>query len=260
MPDLAAEAVLIAGGGRAILLQLADPAIGYGVANHSDFASRPLDRLHSTLTFVYAVAFGTPEQRVTVTRRVNRAHGPVHGEAHDNVPAYNAFTPELQLWVAATLYDSALTVHEHILGPLGEELADELYAEYGELGSTLQMPAGLWPENRVAFARYWARRLGELRTDAATRRVAAQLLHPQSGPVMLRAGMPLGRLLTVGFLPERVRELFELPWRPVDQRRFDRVLRLIAAVYPLLPRRIRHWPKNHYLRALQKNMHGSQQR
>ena len=60
--------MLIAGGGRAILLQLAYPAVGHGVAAHSDFADRSLDRLQNTLRFVYAVAFGTPAQLAFVTR------------------------------------------------------------------------------------------------------------------------------------------------------------------------------------------------
>jgi uncharacterized protein (DUF2236 family) len=48
--DIAGEAILLAGGGRAILMQIAHPAVGRGVAEHSDFASRPLDRLHATMT------------------------------------------------------------------------------------------------------------------------------------------------------------------------------------------------------------------
>ena len=36
--DVGAEAVLVAGGGRAILLQIAHPAVGRGVVDHSDFA------------------------------------------------------------------------------------------------------------------------------------------------------------------------------------------------------------------------------
>jgi uncharacterized protein (DUF2236 family) len=41
LADIAAEGVLIAGGARAILLQIANPAIGRGVEQHSDFASDP---------------------------------------------------------------------------------------------------------------------------------------------------------------------------------------------------------------------------
>jgi uncharacterized protein (DUF2236 family) len=250
LSDLASEAVLIAGGGRAILLQIADPAVGHGVADHSDFASRPLDRLHATLTFVYAVACGTPEDVEIVRRRVDRAHGPVHGAGGASSPAYNAFDPELQLWVAATLYDSAMAVHELVFGPPADSDADTIYAQYAGLGTALQMPAALWPRDRAAFNRYWQERISELTTDAATRAVVHQLLYPRTGPALLRAAMPLGRLVTVGLLPARVRQLYGLSWNRTLQKRFDRVFRLIAAVYPRLPRRLRHWPKDHYLRAL----------
>jgi uncharacterized protein (DUF2236 family) len=250
MPGLAAEAVLIAAGGRAILLQLADPAVGRGVAEHSDFAARPLDRLHATLTFAYAVAFGTPADVATVIRRVNRAHAPVHGSGAGEAPAYTASDPALQLWVAATLYDSTVTTYERVFGALEPGLADQLYAAYAELGFALQMPADLWPADRAAFTEYWNNRLSELKTDAATRAIARQLLYPATGPLLLRLAMPLGRLLTTGFLPAHARALFELRWTSADQRRFDRLMTITALVYPRLPLRIRHWPKNHYLRRL----------
>jgi uncharacterized protein (DUF2236 family) len=250
LSDLASEAVLIAGGGRAILLQIANPAVGHGVADHSDFASRPLDRLHATLTFVYAVACGTPEDVEIVRRRVNSSHGPVHGAGDGRSPAYNAFDPQLQLWVAATLYDSAMAVHELVFGPLADSDAEPIYTQYADLGTALQMPAALWPRDRAAFDRYWQERISGLTTDAATRAVVRQLLYPRSGPVLLRAAMPLGRLVTVGLLPSRVRQLYGLSWNRTLQKRFDRLFRLIAVVYPRLPRRLRHWPKEHYLRAL----------
>ncbi len=254
MRDIAGEGALIAAGGRSILLQIANPAIGHGVAHHSDFASRPLDRLRGTLTYVYAVVFGTPAEAASASRRVNRAHGPVVGEAADGAPAYSAFTPELQLWVAATLYDSAITMRELVFGPLEDDVADALYLDYAVLGTALQVPADLWPVDRAAFAGYFRDRVAELSTDATTRAVANELLHPQAGPVWLRMLMPLGRLLTVGLLPARVRELFELDWSPRSQRRFDRLLAITAVVYPLLPMRLRHWPKNHYLRAVRQSM------
>lgn len=253
MRDMAGEAVLIAAGGRSILLQIADPAIGHGVAHHSDFASRPLDRLRGTLTYVYAVVFGTPEEAAQARRRVNHAHGPVSGPATAQRPAYSAFTPELQLWVAATLYDSALTMRELVYGPLDDATADALYQEYGVLGTALQMPPELWPRDRAAFAAYWDRRLGELQTDAATRAVARQLLHPRTGPLWLRLMMPLGRFVTIGLLPASVRPLFGLAWSAGAQRRFNGLIRLTAAVYPRLPRRLRHWPKTHYLRAMRQS-------
>lgn len=240
--------MLIAGGGRAILLQLAYPAVGHGVAAHSDFADRSIDRLRNTLRFVYAVAFGTPAQLAYVTRVVNRAHGPVKAEATESNPTYSAFDPQLQLWVAATLYDTAVLVHERIFGPLDDASADLLYAEYAKVGTALQMPAALWPPDRAAFRRYFDDTLAAVRVDEVTRGVAEALLHPtRKAPAWLRLAMPTARLVTAGLLPESLRTDFGLPWGPARERRFERLMTVTSTVYPLLPRALRHLPKTRAL-------------
>ncbi|PXA67770.1 oxygenase MpaB family protein [Cryobacterium arcticum] len=254
--DIAPESVLVLAGGRAILLQLANPAVGHGVARHSDFATRPLNRLHGTLAYVYAVTCGTPIDRAAAVRRVALAHRPVHGPApdsadpvgHPTAPAYNAFDPRLQLWVAATLYDSATRMHNLVYGPLADIDAEAVYRDYGVLGTALQVPPGLWPADRAAFEDYWRAEVGTLATDGTTRAVADQLLHPARGPIGLRLVMPLARLLTTGLLEPAERDLFALPWSPGRQRRFDRLIRLVRVVYPRLPRWVRHAPMRHYLR------------
>src|SRR5690606_11980656 len=115
-----ADGSLILGGGRAILLQIADPVVGRGVAVHSDFARKPMERLRNTLTFVYAVMLGDPNQVALVSRMVDRAHEPVEG----------ATDPHRQLWVAATLYETAMSLHESLYGTLDEASADEVYRAY----------------------------------------------------------------------------------------------------------------------------------
>lgn len=250
LADIAAEAVLLAGGGRAILLQIADPAVGRAVARHSDFASRPLDRLRATMTYVYATVYGTPTDIDRVRRRVNAAHVPVRQDADGADPGYSAFDPELQLWVTATLYDTALTLYQRIFGSLDEASADRVYREYVVIGSTLQMPPALWPVDRAAFERYWCRRLGGLAVDDETRRVAHELLHPSAVPWWLRAAMPLARLVTAGLLPDAVRESFALPWSPARQRRFERWMAVVARIYPRLPSKWRFGLRDRCLRAL----------
>lgn len=249
LADVGAEAVLLAGGGRAILLQLAHPAVGHGVARHSDFAHRPLDRLHATITYVYAIASGDERLIEKVVRRVDAVHGAVRS-ADGESPAYDAKDPALQLWVAATLYDAATLMHDRVFGPLDDETAEALYREYASLGTALQIPPDLWPADRAAFGRYWDETSAMLRTDAATRAVARDLLHPRVAPAWLRAAMPLVRLLTVGLLTPEQRALFGLVWNENRQKRFDRVMRITRVVYPKLPRGIRHWPMRHYLRRL----------
>lgn len=241
LADVAQEGVLLAGGARAILLQLANPAVGRGVARHSDFASNPLQRLRNTLSYVYVVVYGTPDEVARITRLVDATHAPIRGVGYD------AVDPRLQLWVAATLYDTAAGLYERIFGPLSPEDAEAVYQDYAILGTALQMPQDLWPRDLPAFREYWASAVAALRTDPETRAVARELLHPKRGPLWLRASMPLVRLMTAGLLTPAERTMFELPWSEGRERRFDRAIRTIAALYPRLPRRLRQWPRNHYL-------------
>ncbi len=250
MSDIGGDAILVAGGARAILLQLANPAVGAGVAAHSTFTTRPLDRLHATLTFCYAQVYGTESDRRVVARRVNAAHGPVTAPAGDSTPAYSAFDPTLQLWVAATLYDTAQQVHELVFGPLDDNSADALYRQYSVIGTALQMPAALWPENRTAFRTWFDREIESFDVSPDAVRVSRQLLTLGAAPFWLRLALPTVRLVTAGLLPARLRPAFGFRWTERQQRRFDRALRIVRVVWPAVPRRIRHFPVRYYLRRL----------
>ena len=52
------ENVLLLGGGRALLMQLAHPMVAAGVDEHSDFRIRPMYRLRRTIRMVMAIVFG----------------------------------------------------------------------------------------------------------------------------------------------------------------------------------------------------------
>lgn len=253
LADVAAEVVLLAGGGRAILLQIANPAIGHAVARHSDFASRPLDRLKATMTYVYAVVYGTPEEVHTVRRRVNAAHVPVReaGAGQDGEARYSAFDPELQLWVTATLYETATDLYQRVFGELDDASADRLYREYELIGTALQLPPGRWPADRAAFQRYWHDQLGSLAVDGESRRVARDLLYPRS-PRWLRTVMPLARLTTAGLLPPALRDAYGLPWGPDRRRRFERWMRVLRFAYPRLPVSWRFALRDRYLAELRR--------
>ncbi|PPL20591.1 oxygenase MpaB family protein [Microterricola pindariensis] len=252
LADVAGEAALLAGGGAAILLQLAHPAVGRGVARHSDFTGRPLDRLFGTLDYVYTVAFGDEQMVAFVVRGVNRAHAPVHDRA--STPGYNAFDPQLQLWVAATLYHAAMQVHDRLLGRLDAESAEAVYRDYAALGARLQMPVEHWPADRAEFERYWHEALAGLRATPESAAVVTSLLNPRTLPVPLRGAMPLIRLLSIGLLPASVRELHELPWGAREQARFDRTLALVRVAYRRMPRRLRHLPRDRALARVRRAM------
>ncbi|KQO93805.1 oxygenase MpaB family protein [Leifsonia sp. Leaf264] len=247
LPRFAGDGVLIAGGARAILLQLAYPPVGRGVVDHSDFAGRPLDRLWATLAYAYAIVYGTEADRVRAVRLVNRAHSPVRGEARGTAPAYSAYDPQLQLWVAATLYDTAVVVHEELFGPLDPAEADALYDAYAELGIRLQLPRGQWPADRAAFAEYWAQMLPRLSVDADVHAVSRQLMFARSLPAPLGLAMPLARLVTAGLLPDAVRSAYGIRWTARAERRFRRTLAITGLLWPWLPVSLRQWPQRRSL-------------
>ncbi|MGH2727734.1 MAG: oxygenase MpaB family protein, partial [Actinomycetota bacterium] len=73
------EQVMLLGGGRALLLQLAHPMVAAGVAQHSDFASDPLKRLRRTLDATLAIVFGTIAEAERAAAQVRAVHNAVRG-------------------------------------------------------------------------------------------------------------------------------------------------------------------------------------
>src|SRR5437764_1004027 len=167
------EGALLAGAGRAILLQVAQPGVGRGVAEHSDFRYRQVDRLRTTLTYVYCMTFGTPEERSRISRIVTAVHRRVRG------PGYSALDPELQLWVAATLYDTAVMLYEQWFGVFDETTADAVYQQYRVLGTGLQVTPEMWPASRAAFREYWDHMIATIEVGDRSRQVCQDLLYPR---------------------------------------------------------------------------------
>lgn len=234
------EGTLLLGGGRAILLQVADPVVGAAVAEHSDFAHRPLERLHNTLTFVYGVMLGTPAEAALVARMTTAAH--------HRVPAAN--DPERQLWVAATLYNTAVRVYEKVHGPLSPADAAAVLASYSSLGTALEVPIALWPASPDAFKEYWLDAVASLTVGDAARQVAHDLFHPITAPLWLRAALPLASLLTGSLLDPALRTAFALPWTRGHDLRAALAWALVRALARVLPRRVLTAPSRYYLRRL----------
>lgn len=239
------EGVLVLGGLRAVLLELADPAVGHGVADHSGFAANPLGRLHGTLTYVYLVQADEPRVLAAVTERIDRLHARVRSLPHAE-PAYDAADAQLQLWVAATIHDTAIRILELIWGPLPVPLQDELLHRNLRLGTSLGMPAALWPADTAAFDAYVAEHAATLRFDPATLAVVRQLFAPVAAPRWVRLGMPVLVRLTGPLLPEALRAQLA-PTR--GGAALLATLRALAPAYRALPRSVRTLPQRRYLRA-----------
>lgn len=231
----AADSSLVLGGLAAILLQLGDPVVARGVAEHSSFARDPLRRLRSTLGYVYAVQLGTPAQGARAARRVDAAHARVVG-AREAAP---------QLWVAATLVRVAQDAHTLLHGPLPPSVADEVHAAGADLGMALQLPNDAWPVDRTAFDRYWDATIPTLSVGDDARGVARELLAARAAPWWLRLAMPAAREFTALLLPPALRAAYGIPEHP---RRAGAVLAVARVVARLAPRRLRELPARRLLR------------
>ena len=76
------EVIVVAGWGRAILLQLAHPAVAAGVHDHSSFRGSLLSsfrRLHSTVGAMLSLTFGDTEQMIAAAAGINTIHDRVRG-------------------------------------------------------------------------------------------------------------------------------------------------------------------------------------
>jgi uncharacterized protein (DUF2236 family) len=246
------EVVLLAGWGRAILLQLAHPLVAQGVADHSAFLTERRGRWHRlyrTVDSMLRLSFGTPEDAARVVRAINAIHGRVHGRLPEPAgifPAgtvYSARDPRLLCWVHATLLDSFLLTYELYVGPLRAAEKNGYCAEASQIAPSFEIPEGVLPASVADLERYMARmyRSGEIAVTGTARALACEIVAP-AGVHVTQPFVWLNRLPTVGLLPPAIRQAYGFPWGP----RREQALRLSAGcirrLLALMPSVVRHWP------------------
>ena len=238
------EGIILAGGAAAILLQVAMPGVGKAIDIHSNFSYRPLDRLRTTMTFIYCMAFGTPQEKEIIVDMVHRAHAPVKGDG------YSADDMRLQLWVAASLYAIYVTLYEDIFGRIDEVVAEAVYREYAIFAVSLRVPAKMWPVNRKAFWAYWEQQIERVEITPEAKHVAHHLLYNARLPLPMKILMPCVRLITAELLPRRIGEAYGL-----TSTKLGRVaLEIMKTTYPWIPTCIRTYPMRYYLKDMRKRI------
>jgi uncharacterized protein (DUF2236 family) len=233
-----AETVLLLGGGRALLMQVAHPAVAAGVRDHSDFTREPFDRLWRTVDAALAVIFGDTDRWRAGVARVGAIHERVRGERAGR--PYSALDPELLLWVHATLVDSSIAAYEAFVGPIPPGVRERYYLEMRRMGSAFGVPRELHPPTYDAFRAYMDRTIASLEIGEESRAVVREVLSPPA-PLILRPALPIGGLASVGLLPPRVREGLGLWWHPAAGVAFSALAATVRTVRPLLPERARRW-------------------
>ncbi|MFI2229027.1 oxygenase MpaB family protein [Nocardia testacea] len=248
---LAGPAALL-GGPANVVMQLSQAPVGRGVVESTVHSGRfdlhPRKRGRTTLTYLAVAMLGTDEERAAYREATDTSHRQVRSRPGGAVK-YNAFDPELQLWVAACIYRGVVDSLEYLYGPLDADYADELYRESSRFGTTLQMRPEMWPADRAAFAEYWERKSAEISIDDEVKRYLREQvieLGPY-GRVERMLFRPVNRFFTTGFLPQRYRDELGLTWSPRRQRAFELIMRVIGTVMRLGPERWRMYPLDKHL-------------
>jgi uncharacterized protein (DUF2236 family) len=226
------EPAIMFGAGRALLLQLAHPAVAQGVQDHSEFKKNPFKRLQGTLEATYAVVFGSEELARGVGRRIQWIHDHVTG------PGYSANDPGNLLWVHATLTDTALRCYEDLVGPLPPADAEAYYQEMKRVALVFGVGDEHQPATLADFNRYMADTVAGIKVTPVGRDLARFILDPQ---LPLRLDVPfapllrLQRLFTLGSLPPEIRDQLGVTWGPREQDRYDRARRRVRRVLRAVP-------------------------
>jgi uncharacterized protein (DUF2236 family) len=248
---------LLAGGAN-VIMQLSRPGVGYGVVESRVESGRidrhPIKRARTTFTYLAVSVNGTAEQQAAYRRAVNGAHAQVYSTDESPV-SYNAFDPELQMWVGACMYKGVVDIYKIFVGEIDDQVADQLFDEGIALGTMLQVPREMWPANQAAFDRYWDESMAQVHIDDEVRDflwpIAAGRVRGVKLPALVQRRLDdFNLLITGGFLPQRFRDEMALDWDAEKQRRFDRLMRRIRFVNDLLPTVVRQFPFNWMLKDL----------
>lgn len=225
-----------------LLLQVADPVVGAGVRDYSDFRERPWNRLIGTLDYVALLIYGGKDA-VAAGRRLRALHKSFRGTREDGQPYY-ALDREAYAWVHATLIEAYVSGHRQFGSPMPELDRERFYREYRDLGRFVGIRPGELPDDWTSFRAYfdnYAR--SRLTRNSSVDTVLATVADP-AAPVPMpgvvwralrvapRRGLLVGGL---GLMAPWLREQLGIPWSGRDERHFQALGRATRWLGPYLP-------------------------
>jgi len=243
------ESILLLGGARAVMMQLAHPLVALGVGEHSSYMMKPFQRTEHTFLLGQMLTFGTTATARQAARTINTLHKHVHGTlpvdagAYSQNTPYSAHDPKLLLWVHATLTDTILRTYPLFVGPLTYEEQNQYYQESKLMGYLLGLTHADMPStvnDLYAYVRDMVYS-NQLAATPHARQIVRQVLYPPI-PDMLRPILHFNLHITNALLPQPVRELYGLEWDTKRQKIFDIEVLGIRSTYARLPNKLRVFP------------------
>ena len=243
------EWVVAFSGPRALLMQATHPVAFAGFFAHTGALDEPYERLNRTAKVLDTIVFGPRDRADRMTRRVRAMHKRVRGELdapQGRFPKgtpYAADDPKLLLWILATLVDSALLVYGKYVRKLSRDERDAYWQEYKLIGELFGLTRDEMPHTIDDFDAYMKSMVesDDLHVSPEAREIAIDIVLKPPVPLVAKPLVELANFITVGLLPKRIRDMYELSWDPA------RGIALHAGaeyarrlVVPFLPSPLRH--------------------
>jgi uncharacterized protein (DUF2236 family) len=234
------EVTVLFGGARALLMHAAHPLVLAGARQTGFYERNPWKRMERTLFLTYRITFGTADEAREAAATINRAHQGVRGFDEVTGRPYDAFDPDLLLWVHACLVDSQLLFERLTVGRLDDAGRERFHREQMAGAELLGLPAERIPPTVVALRDYIDRVVasGILRVTPDAARVADLIRRPPPGvpwrPVLWRISR-----WAFGTLPPELRRAYGVRWNRARELELRASLAGMKAVRPLLPSRLR---------------------
>jgi uncharacterized protein (DUF2236 family) len=248
--------------GAAFMMQAMEPVIAevtgkYSAAFKGDPGGRAIRSVDSVLRWTYG---GT--EAVAEGNRVRSMHKPITMTSARSGKQISALNTASYQWVIATGYIVSSQAGRLLIGrEFTESEKTELLRDNRRLARLLHVPMRGYPETTAEMDEYfesWIDKLegtpqalqliGDLKAGKAD--LPASLptfLHPLAH-ALARPGIRLNYLSVVGLLDPRLREKLGVTWSSEEQRRLERIYRIIRMAYRVLPDRLTYFPLAYHAR------------
>jgi uncharacterized protein (DUF2236 family) len=183
--------VSLVGGLRSLIVQSLHPLAMAGVAQHSDYRNRSLERLRRTAHYVAATTFGDTETAYAAARRVKSIHRKVRGTDPVTGLSYSAEDPETQLWVHCVEWHSFLASYRAYGGRLTREDEDRYLYEGVRIAALLDVPDDTVPGSVAEYREYFEAVRPRLCVSESARAAIDFVLHPPMTRELLPLQVPL---------------------------------------------------------------------
>ena len=131
---------------------------------------------------------------------------------------YSASSPELMLWVHATLVHASLHAYQRFAATLTEQDEERYYQEMATVARLFGTPAAVIPRTLAEFREYFDAEVeeGDICVTPPAREIASVILDAPL-PAPLRLLTPAHRLATAALLPAELRQAYGLRFGPLHE-------------------------------------------